>query len=98
MPERELGNRVRELALQYGVHAVHLVDSRTVIGGAGMPDWILIGRKRLVWRELKGSSAELRGDQRHWKWMLKAAGQDWDLWRPLDLASGTIERTFQDLA
>lgn len=97
MSEDELEREVRRLAKRYGVHAVHLPDSRTGIGVAGMPDWILIGTG-VIWRELKSRSGVLEKEQVAWKYRLKAARADWDIWRPLDYDTGRIAQELQAIA
>jgi hypothetical protein len=89
MTEAQLALEVRRLAARYGVHAVHLTDSRTAIGVTGMPDWILIG-SAVIWRELKSPYGAMETAQTDWKYRLLAAGQNWGIWRPLDLQTGRI--------
>lgn len=97
MTHDQLEREVRRLARRYGVHAVHVTDSRTGIGLKGMPDWILIGTA-VLWRELKTRHGVLEKDQITWKYMLRAARADWDVWRPLDYDTGRIARELAAIA
>jgi hypothetical protein len=97
MTEPQLAREVRRLIGLYDVHVMHLTDARTAIGAAGMPDLILIGSE-ILWRELKSPYGRLDRQQVLWKYRLRAAGQDWDIWRPLDLDSGRIAQELQAIA
>lgn len=65
----------------------HVPDSRGMT--RGLPDWVIIG-SRVLWRELKSAHGSLRPDQWAIGDALLTAGQDWAVWRPVDLASGRI--------
>lgn len=97
MTEIELEREVRRLLEVYHLTptAFHVPDSRRM--RAGLPDWIIIGR-RVLWRELKDPYEGLRREQRHVGYLLQKAGDDWDVWRPRDLASGRIEREIESIA
>lgn len=97
MTEVELEREVRRLLEVYhlGRSAFHVPDSRRM--RAGLPDWIIVGRS-VLWRELKSEYGTVSRDQRHIGYVLQAAGQDWDIWRPRDLASGRIERELESAA
>lgn len=58
--------------------------------GKGFPDLVLV-RDRVVFAELKGSSGQVRPDQRQWLDALQAAGVEAYCWRPRDWDE--IERT-----
>lgn len=97
MTELELEREVRRLLEVYhlGRTAFHVPDSRRM--RRGLPDWIIIGR-RVLWRELKDAYKGLTSEQRHLGYVLQAAGEDWAVWRPVDLHSGRIERELDGLA
>jgi hypothetical protein len=87
--EPELETAVRDLLKEHGLWGYHTHDSRR--SQAGWVDWVVIGR-RVLYRELKSSSGKLSRDQVRVRNLLLAAGEDWAVWRPSDLASGTIAR------
>ena len=89
--ERTLQLRVHEL-LRAMPELVwhHCGSSQLCAGQRGMPDLLVIGPRRLIWREPKGDTTPLRRQQRDFGQALIAAGQSWGLWRPDDMASGRI--------
>lgn len=97
MTEVELEREVRRLLTVYRLQATsfHVPDARRMT--PGLPDWIIIGRG-VLWRELKDAYKGPTREQRHLGYVLQAAGQDWDIWRPRDLASGRIERELESIA
>lgn len=78
-----------------GLDMFHVSDSRRM--RAGLPDLIVIGDRGILWRELKSPYGVASGQQKRLGWRLKAAGQDWGIWRPLDLRTGQIERELDAL-
>jgi hypothetical protein len=62
---------------------------------AGWPDLALCGKNGFLLRELKTESGRLTRDQQEWGSILRNAGQNWDVWRPADLASGRIRRELE---
>jgi len=93
MTEAELIKLVIDFAheQQPAVFALHFPDSRRIQGDPGLPDLLLLGEYRLIWRELKCDGTELRRDQRAWRWRLESAGQDYAEWVPGDWRSGQIQ-------
>lgn len=87
MTEKELDRAVRELLTVYGLWGYSVYDSRR--SAPGWPDWCIVGR-RVLFRELKTSRGLVTREQKLVGYRLKAAGQDWAVWRPADLASGRI--------
>lgn len=53
----------------------------------GFPDWVFIGR-RVLYREVKGSSDDLSREQRRVGRALYLANADWEVWQPLDVRPG----------
>lgn len=90
MSEAELEEHVRQYCRDLGVIRFHVHDSRGMT--PGFPDDVLIGRRGLLWRELKSQGGQLSPEQHNVRQALKSAGQDWALWRPADLVSGEILR------
>jgi hypothetical protein len=72
----------------------HCTDARRCTGAKGMPDLVIVitdtTGSRVLWREVKPDFYTLRPDQVGWKYALMAAGMDWGVWTPRDLASGQI--------
>lgn len=89
-PERGLLNVVTGLALSKGLWYFHQPDSRR--SSRGLPDLIIAGWHGVLFRELKAVTGQLSHGQAVFGYRFKAAGLDWDVWRPADLESGRIER------
>lgn len=71
------------------LYVYHTYDSRGC--ARGFPDLVIIG-KRVLWRELKGWKPSSRPTREQSEVLsgLRLAGQDADLWRPVDWFSGRI--------
>lgn len=95
MTEAELERAVRDLLGYYRLFGYHPHDSRR--SEPGWPDWVIVGT-RILWRELKSSTGQLRPEQRRVRDLLGAAGQDWAVWRPADLQSGRIAAELRAVA
>jgi hypothetical protein len=91
--EKELIKLIIDFAHQQepAVYVLHFPDSRRIQGDPGLPDLLLLGEYRLIWRELKCDGTELRRDQRAWRWRLESAGQAYAEWVPGDWRSGQIQ-------
>lgn len=76
----------------------HGRDSRRNPGAGGFPDWVFCGPGGAAVRELKSEHGVLEPGQRRWGRLMRAAGWDWDVWRPSDLLSGKIQREIERLA
>ncbi len=92
MTEDQLHAEVTRLCEQRGIRWVHIDTpyrnkSRDLIG---FPDLQLFGTAGIAFRELKSQHGKMRPEQTDWRYRLLAAGQDWAVWRPSDLASGAI--------
>jgi hypothetical protein len=102
--ETELVARVREMCDSQGLYAFHLYSYR--VGGAsgrpgssaGFPDWVVCGRGGFLFRECKSAEGRSSMAQIRWGRAIKAAGGNYAVWRPDDLASGLIARELQQLA
>lgn len=88
MTEAELDRHVLQMIRSLGLFGYHAPDSRRATG-AGMTDWVIIGR-RVLWREDKTDDGRLSSAQTRVRYALVAAGQDWAIWRPRDYRSGRI--------
>jgi hypothetical protein len=93
MTEAELQRAIFNLCAQLDprVRLVHMHDSRRATPDTrGLPDLLLVGTHRLIWRELKPPGARPRGPQSQWLHWLRQAGQDAAVWRPRHWYDGTI--------
>ena len=82
MTEAELQKRVLDLCDLLGLLVFHDNDSRR--NRAGFPDLVIVGRHRVLYRELKTDTGQLRPEQKTWLNRLVAAGADAGVWRPRD--------------
>ena len=95
MSEDELEDAVRELAagfarLGHPVLAYHPWKRHAMRAAAGYPDWTFAGAGGVMWRELKTMRGRPSAEQTTWLNMLRSAGADAGVWRPVDLLDGTI--------
>jgi hypothetical protein len=100
MTEAELQDNIVTLAHLFGWKAAHFRPARTSQGwrtpvgydGKGWPDLVLV-RERVVYVEVKGSSASARltPEQIAWREWLSDAGAEWHLWTPADWTESTVE-------
>lgn len=88
MREHELEAALRGLLAELRLYGYHTADSRR--SQAGFPDWVIIGVGGVLWRELKTETGRLSSAQLRVSWLLRAAGQDYAVWRPSDLQAGRI--------
>lgn len=91
MTELELQGKIIDKALKLGLLVHTCNDSRRCGVQPGFPDLTIVGSKAAIYREIKGEQGEPSSAQRTWKWRMLAAGCDWALWKPSDLASGRID-------
>lgn len=91
-------------------HVVELIDQRRWLylkahpdsrrdreSTSGFPDLLIAGLGGVLFRELKNQSDTASRGQLAWGGVLRAAGQDWAIWRPADLLIGDIERALDAL-
>jgi hypothetical protein len=107
--ETAFTREVLALAASMGVMAHWCGDSRKCQGPKGFPDLFIAGPRGILIAELKMPDGETSAEQDLWAWMLTrehecAECREYDtsapyrLWRPDDLASGTIEAEFRRIA
>lgn len=96
MTEVELNTHIRVMVAQRQLFGYQVRNS--VGSAAGWPDWVLVGPGGLLFRELKAEGGIVSTDQSIVGRKLKAAGQDWDIWRPSDLQAGIIAMEMDGLA
>jgi hypothetical protein len=103
MDERELDTAIRKEAKRLGIRYFRFDEKRRI--GRGWPDLTLIGSGGALFRELKTRYADLSGDP----WdvtsdqlavgrAMRAAGLDWDIWRPVDLHTRRVHRELEAIA
>lgn len=80
----------------YGLWGHHESDSRR--SGKGWPDWVILGPRGGLFRELKAERGIVSEAQREVGSRLAEAGFDWAIWRPMDLLDGTIGRQLAAVA
>jgi len=98
MTEAELFEAVLALCQGRNLWAVPVKPERFAnrLGASrGFVDLLIVGPGGVLFRELKTDAGTypgrgLRPAQTIWKYRLQAAGLDWGLWQPKDLASGRI--------
>lgn len=87
---------VRKYIADLGLFGYHPRNSKG--SAAGWPDWVIIGRADILYRELKSESGTVTPEQRHVGELITRAGGNWAVWRPRDLLDHTIARELEDLA
>ena len=91
-----LDAHVRKLIADLGLFGYHPRNSKG--SEPGWPDWVIIGRAGILYRELKSEAGVLSPEQRHVGELITKAGGNWRVWRPRDLLDGTIGRELASLA
>ena len=87
---------LRRLLRDFGIWGFH---PRNSVGSErGWVDWVLIGPRGVLFRELKSERGQLTPEQRKVGSMLTRAGCNWAVWRPRDLLDGTITRQLAGIA
>lgn len=82
MSERDFQTEVIKFAKMLGWVYYHTHLSKNSV--AGFPDLVL-AKDRILYRELKSEKGRLTKDQKMWGERLRAAGGDWQVWRPSQL-------------
>lgn len=107
MREDEFQRAVLDLAKLHRLHVAHFRAAMTGKGrwvtpvgadGKGYPDLTIVGAGGVIWRELKADQGRLSAEQKLWIQRLVEAGADVAVWRPRDLADGTIAGALGRLA
>jgi len=87
---------LRKLLDDLGLWAFHPRNSKG--SQKGWPDWVIIGPRKIIFRELKSEHGTVTAEQRDVGERLQRAGQSWKVWRPSDLLSGQIARELTEIA
>jgi hypothetical protein len=98
--EAELLAEVTDRCARRGLWWVHIdtpYHNRRRQNMIGFPDLFVCGPGGAAFRELKRETGKMSAEQKVWGHLLRAAGQDWDLWRPSHLQSGLIDRELDRL-
>ena len=103
MAEDELQANVLDLCRVFGILVHHCRPARMadgtwrtpISGQPGFPDLVIVGRRGVLYRELKTSAGKPTRDQQIWLSALTGAGADACLWRPGDWLSGLIRRQLE---
>lgn len=98
MREDAVGAAVLALCQRLKLDYHHDPDSRKATTVGGWPDWVIIGRTGILWRECKGEDQWLSSDQRRVGYRLQLLGEDFSVWTPRDVATGRIERELKAIA
>ena len=97
MSEDELEAAIRRILKD--LPQVMAYHTRNSIGSAfGFPDWCFCGPGGLMFRELKPESGRVTPPQAAWLAALRGAGQDAEVYRPVDLLTGRVGRELAVLA
>lgn len=93
MSEKQLQENVIELAKRLGLLVYHPYDSRK--SEPGFPDLTIVGKRRVLFIELKRQSGKLTKEQQLWREAIERTSErgrhDYYTWRPADWTSGVIE-------
>jgi hypothetical protein len=87
---------VRKAIADLGLFGYHPRNSKG--SAAGWPDWVIVGRGGILYRELKTEHGSLSPEQRHVGELITRAGGNWAVWRPRDRLDGSIGRELASLA
>ena len=93
MNEKQFQANVVELCKYLGYLVYHTFDSRK--SEPGWPDLVIVGRNRIIYREIKTENGVVTDAQLKWGGAILAAGGDWGVWRPEDMDNLTIKETLQ---
>jgi hypothetical protein len=70
----------------------------SLMGVAGWPDLFIGSPRGLIARECKpNSGVNLSPAQQRWRWVMKAAGIDYDIWTQDSLDNGIVQRELEAL-
>lgn len=89
---------VHRACILLGHAYLHIRNSADQPHTVGFPDYLIVGPRRVIYRELKMPGDTLRAEQRRWRWKLHNAGADWDLWSARQLRDGTVWIELAELA
>ncbi|MEU8272642.1 VRR-NUC domain-containing protein, partial [Sphaerisporangium sp. NPDC049002] len=80
-----------------GLWFIHMPDG-TGMYNPGIPDLVIVGHGKILWRELKSESGRTSAEQRAFIERLRCNGADVDVWRPRDLLSRRIHRELEAIS
>lgn len=82
MPEIAWQNKILSLCRWYRLRTYHTYDSRR--SDPGFPDLVIVGKRGVVFAELKSSKGKVSLNQQAWWEDLNKAGAEAYIWRPED--------------
>lgn len=98
MPEKPIADIAAILSEHASLLWHHCPDGRGCHGSAGLPDFLIIGPKGSMWREVKPHAGEHpAGPQIAWKYGLLQFGENWSVWTIADVNSGRVRREIEAL-
>lgn len=93
MAEREQLAAVTDLAARFDVYWHHCLGPARHCGGqSGLPDLILVGKRGILFPELKADGHRRTPEQTDWYWRLRQAGALTPLWQPSAFRTGAVEQ------
>jgi hypothetical protein len=100
MTKEAVVTEVIELLDSYGDRLlwIHIPDSRGMDGHPGFPDFLIAGRRGILFGECKPVHGRLRPAQWSWRCILLESGQRAVTWEPYDLVSGAVRAALEAIA
>ena len=101
MKESVLQSHVIHMAEWFQCRVYHVSNVRGQLRSqtsVGYPDLTIVGKRGVIFRELKSERGRLTQAQDEWQDHLKQAGQNVGVWRPRDWVSGLIELELRRMA
>ncbi len=98
MTENQLLDAIRRLCARHHVWHYHAASVPVAPRFAGFPDLVLLGTHAGAFREIKTATGRTTPAQWAVGARMRAAGLDWAIWRPADLASGRVEEEIAALS
>jgi hypothetical protein len=96
--EAQFQEEVIRLAEERGILWHHCTRAYVCEGDNGLPDLILIGKRGVLWLELKSSYGWLKTPQLKYKERLEQAGQKYRVLRPRSLYDGSLDQALDEIA
>lgn len=82
MSEATFQSQILALCKHLGLLTYHTYDSRR--SQPGFPDLVIVGSRKMLFRELKTDLGRVSPEQAQWLDALRQLGVDADVWRPSD--------------
>lgn len=98
MTGAELGQRATAIAEGLYLAAFDFTGDARRARRKGWVDFVFVGPRGLIFREVKGDGDQLTGEQRAVGYALAALGLNWATWTTGDLVAGRIWRDLDAIA